>query len=400
MTTPLSPIVSGSPQSAPLTTLALTQTASPPIVFQGRKWTISFHSLYQTISSLFSEAIFLITQLFRSLENFMAQSNPEAVLAYGSGMSDMFNSCYITSIVQAVRFLSIFPEIEPQTAAIAPQNRIARSLQHLYEIIEGRNGHVQRPITTQELEAFRQELVDAGFSNADTYDQGDASQFCLFLLNQLGVQPFTFTIKNSYSIDPNVTLIEPPCGRQTDNHISLAIGNQIRVGATLEDLVLSNPVAEEMQIEKNGTRTHGMIDTKQSIELSEDRLPKILPINLKRYTFNPTTQQAEKNNTAIIPSQFLHLPIAQNPHRMARYILRSFVIHMDNNSPESGHYYTYAVKAIDNRILLVEYDGVLVKFQSDPEKEQKNYFGNASIADDIVQNGCLFFYEFMDTISC
>ena len=386
------------PQTAPVATPSQSQ-------YNGRQWSI-IDSPWHTLTQVFFKAISCIYAFLELIKKSLTRfnrHNPEAANRFGHGIRNGGNSCYINSVVQALRFVPRFMPILPASSAGAEQRQ---ALLDLHETIEGRReGQTKRCITEAEINEFRELMMDSGFGAASSRSQEDAAEFCQFLLDQIGFP--LIHLKTQVYHELGIPIPSLDNGQVSENHLELTLGN-IPHNTELKDIVLSNIVTEEvvaasiksrndLQLTAECAKTLGAlrqvehIQTLQSTHLIEGKIPALLPIFLKRYAFDVNTQKPTKNKTRIIPSKTIDFPLVGHPTKKARFSLAAMIIH-DGVTFESGHCVTYVPQMIDGREVYIEYDDSLVLLHNNPRIDKLGW--TQTIADNAAINGYLYFYKF------
>ncbi len=307
---------------------------------------------------------------------------------FGSGIENGGNTCYISSILQALRFMPTFRERLDAT----PMKKIelGNELKKLYSIIEGTSECPPRILTDTEINEFRKACMAYGWKPERETTQEDARHFKQFLLEQLGFSAFTYKthIKcqddNPYR-DVDVPALERQGG--TENHIVLPLGKATE-DTNLSGLVGGASVVEEV-FRKEVPTCEDRTDlpecvkllTQQRIELSSGDIPQLLPITLKRHGYDRQSLTAQKVMTSILPSFTLEIPLRDTSNVFAHYSLKSIVVH-DGISPHSGHYRAFIPIKHQDTYRFASYDD-----------SQSKVLDTVQIEDTIRKNGYIYFYQ-------
>ncbi|MDB6081767.1 MAG: Ubiquitin carboxyl-terminal hydrolase [Chlamydiia bacterium] len=350
-------------------------------------------------------------------------------LQLGMGVQNYDQSCYVTSVIQALRVSGFRdlppPEKDPRSMTEVEKQQEAQSLLlrnelfRLLDTMEGKNGHIKRTITNDEINNFRKLVISLGFEprrESRETSQEDAAEFFSFLMTQLGMPPVQYVNQIKHELKATI----PQLKSSQDNSPYLRVG--FKKAAKLEDLLFNQQVMHSVQLQNihpegdgetlfnpetkekipfsalNRTvyqQNRATIDVKatESYQLPGDCAPPpILPIGLNR--FNNWSQKL-KNQIAI--AEELDFPIAGKPSVRAHYELSAIVVH-DGHFSFSGHYFTYAPKIIEGRKVWVEYNNDQVRIHKEPSKQESASLFSFLLPDTPYEtaskNGYLFFYKF------
>ena len=343
---------------------------------------------------------------------------------YGSGIENKEkNVCYINSILQALRNVPAFTHYcnSLKTDSLSSASReLLQQLQHIYAVIEGQSGEEQRVISNDEILEFQKTLIEKNEWYGKFNEQMDAAEFMLFLLQKLGIQPFHYFqhVQRNLNI-PLVSLDKV----QHNTLLSLSITHNEQE-RTIQDLLCRNKTLEEIdkkniqnsewyrdkytpeqkQIINDLSEELHTISTTQTIQfLSEHNdIPEVLPIQLKRFSYDITSQQSARTDDEIVPSENIEIPIVDaNKHIVGKveYALCAIVVRSGSASISAGHYCTYAPKKIGDKTIWVQFDdnNVLLHEQIGPVTEglnplEQQFVSEASVSGDIKKHGYLFVY--------
>jgi len=351
------------------------------------------YSLVETtwtrLKELFFRALGKIIECLEALKTSLtpARGHSSTIAArFGYGIKNGGNSCYISAVVQALRFTPLPSLLSTKTAPLSESGTAFLRLV----------GKLRRTAQAEEINGFRQLMRRHGFRTTSRASQEDASQFCQFLLDAVGFQPIQQKVEVFHQAGLTVPSLDR--GRVVENHIQLGLGRAV-ANSELKDLALSSLIMEEVEAAKIASQSDinqgeecrqalremkplEEIPTLQSIQLEEGKIPELLPIFIKRFEFDAGLQQMTKLKTRILPSPTIDFPLTNHPTKKARFVLCSVVVH-SGTSAKQGHYYTYVPKEIEGRRAYLEYNDSTVRLHRNP----------ATVLDDVAENGYLYFYR-------
>jgi ubiquitin C-terminal hydrolase len=313
--------------------------------------------------------------------------------AFGAGMVNSGNSCYMNATLQAlrasqkVRSFLLDPKREQHALADA-------TLATFCELEQPGT----KPFSFESDSAFREFVVQCakenkcGWHPSGKTSQEDADEFLNSFLDLINVPNFDFRFKMDYDFPIRIPSLEKSGGRA--NRISLSIKDN-PAGISIQDLISKNVCTELFERDAalnaaNFKREHSRAEIKKVENMAEKldvktvqehifkSAPSFLPITLKRYTHDENG--AQKDDKLIKPSDTLEITLENG--KKAHYALQAIVLHTGGKSIHSGHYYTYVPKMIDGEKKWVKYNDDRVTVHSEEH-----------VLDDIMKNGYIYLYD-------
>jgi len=338
---------------------------------------------------------------------------PIQTVKFGAGIPNGANCCFIASVLQALRVSPSFrnrlkdPELR--------DSPVVSELRKIYAIIEGSRGHPKRELTGEEITHFRQVCIESGCQLDSRGSQEDSSNFCQFLMYQMGLKVFPIRAFNEHNLGIPANTLEPD-EPLTDNLVVLQVANAHEAVSELKELVRDR--AEVVEVEPKLVRKDllekqkltpeieeklktlkdvELVNVKQTIQLFPDHIPKVLPIYLERAGYDRTTGQNFINNRKIAPSSYIDFPLVKQPGLCARYEFISAVTRQvpitdemqKSVNKDSGHYVGWTKYQHKDKALFAEYNSGKSLLHTDTADKA---------FEDIKQNSRLFLYEFVGIV--
>ena len=310
---------------------------------------------------------------------------------YGRGIENKgSNLCYANSIAQALFqtpvvkgfFQNPISDKKPTTAV----EKLKRDLHKIFQISRGTKATPAHTVSDSRMNRFRhQAFATKEWPERNTREregsQQDAALFLQFVLDNLAIEeikPFRQKIVHDQSslIIPALDLakLDPM------SILSLALGTKSK---TVDDLVNTNEIPEIDQ--KNNE-----VDVTEHVALEKESCPKALPIQLKRYQYNPGDESWNKNTQEIAPSLDVNVSILHNDKEKAHYELSAVVVHSGAKSLDGGHYYTFVPKKIQGELYWIRYNDDEVSLCKGTDLDDLDN----TVDETIEQNGYVYLYNF------
>ena len=200
------------------------------------------------------------------------------------GISNVGNTCYLNSALQALA--AFYPEMFKGKSSLATTGE---------KIVNKIN--TGQTVTQQEAKAFFEALKQSGWKGKQGY-QEDTQEALLHIMNALNF-PKATQVSQLTRVDTGAT----KQGRSSDPFRTLEMpiaspGQAVPTTKSMQDIVDEHFRAEEI----DGYKWDGVTTKiKKALRiLDNDKLTNnILPILVKRYSFDPTTGKPAKINTAL-----------------------------------------------------------------------------------------------------
>ena len=279
--------------------------------------------------------------------------------ASSEGMTNDRSSCWMISVIQALRGSSAFRK---EFAPLQSENNVLKSeLFSLFDIAEGKNGQRRRPVRHDEIRGFKRLAIDEGLETE--MDKAFLEQpFLKFLLQKLDADPVEYYYsKRQIKQKKTIFAVSPQISEKT---------------RTLQSLI------------KNDKITF----------INKSKTPKFLPVYLnrplERRYYGENKSRLEFSRTPVSPSCVLDIPLAKNEGR-ARYSLVSIIIGRDS----SGHAYSYVFeKDPKGKSIWVEYNDANVIVHNEPETKKRRKDSNHTPFEDATKHSLILIYEFVEFI--
>jgi uncharacterized UBP type Zn finger protein len=341
---------------------------------------------------------------------------------HGAGIYRRGNTCYINSVVQALRFHPPFPPIQQlagpgntreeilkhldKQKELELQAEMRKQLEQLISTLQP--GESQRRLKSSEISKFLDYAIEKGFQVQDSRSaQQDASELFTFLMDKIGMPNFKYKLQVLYEFGAPINSLDKT--NYEENHISIGIHPGART--SIQELITRNVITETIEkkdlqnsyknlspqerkeagFDKEAKKTVRQMNEKedvrtlQSIQLGPNP-PQILPIVLKRFTHEvKKTDKAvfvelKKEMREIDPSPELTFSLIGENAQTVRYKLKSIIVHI-GSSIKSGHYRIYIPHESEQ--------GKYLRFDDADVHSVKAEKYNPEMR----QNGYLFFYE-------
>ncbi len=330
---------------------------------------------------------------------------------FGNGIVNGGYTCYLDSVIQALRFNPAFRKLlqAPKLKA----NKIAQELSRLFDLLEGTNGE-KRLVTKEEINSFRRTCMQHGWDPSAEISQEDAAEFSQMLTNALGlpIVRYETDVKPLEKVPVPVRSLKAQGGHL--NHVYLGLGEapehteiaDIAVGNVVIEVIDKSavlPTLSDQELEEVFESLASMpiisyVHTRQTVKFYADNIPCVLPLPLKRYFQKPGTKESYKITRNIRPSETIDFPLIANNSsedspKLARYRLTSIVVH-DGLSTAGGHYRTYVpayTQGNDNKSeeIFLEFD----------DHDTYAHLATDAVLKDIEANGYVYFYELVGIIT-
>lgn len=350
-------------------------------------------------------------KLFNSFRKDTSAPSPIDTVKFGAGIANGNNCCFMASVIQALR---LSPSFRARIrSADLRQSPVAQELRKIYGIIEGR-GQPKRALTGDEINAFRQVCIEAGFQIDNAMTQEDTSHFCQFLLYQIGQKEFPICEYNEHNFDIEVNALKKP--PLSENLVVLQVANTHEEVSEIKQLVSErteiveveprlirkdysekNLLTPEIEEKLKGMKEVEQVLVKQSLQLFGQHIPHVLPIYLERGDYDRDKKQYFINNRKIAPTTLLEFPLADQPGFAARYEFISAVTREQALSDdvkkslnkESGHYAAWSKFQHNESSFFAEYNSSSSRLHTTTADKA---------LDGIKQNSRLYLYEFVGVV--
>jgi hypothetical protein len=373
--------------------------------YRGRQWAvqISTPNYFTTFFEILCDKVEICRDILRRNFAHYKKRDLDIAKTFGYGMGNDGNSCYIIAVLQALRFTELRSKLTPSNST---QKGTQDDLYAIFDTVEGKNGKLKETASCQVIKAFKRKMIEMGFRAENISSQEDPAELVQFLLDQIGAPLFGLKTQVHHGLDLKVPSFDK--GIESQNHLPLSIAHAAN-GTELKDLAIANLVEEEVEA-RNVQIKHlmprqvqaylkklkeftpcGPIETLQSVYLLANKLPWLLPILIKRYSFDAVTGVTSKQSTAILPSETVFFPLVEDPSKKAKYILDSIVVH-SGRSVRSGHCYTYVPKIINGESVWIEFNDENVYLHKDVKTVKKDPWQTPY--EDACENGYVYFYKF------
>jgi hypothetical protein len=289
--------------------------------------------------------------------------------AFGSGIENGKNSCYIAATLQMLRVSRIFRGY--LDSSMLRDNELATRMKKIFASIEGSEHAPPKPLSAHEINDFRQFLIAKRWDAEGEYTQEDAWLLCGFLIDKLRFSTFR--------IEPDIVLLHE---KDKDRDFPKAPESQVN---SLTGLLKKDQTETELSkiAFENVVEEEGGIETLHKIKLKSDSIPLLLPIVTRRYS----SQNAPKNITKILPSDYIDAPLEGLENSVARYRLTSIVSH-DGTTPKFGHYICYAPAMWKTQKVYFEFS----------DSSTMLHFSDKEIITGLQKNSYVYMYEFVRVI--
>ncbi len=333
---------------------------------------------------------------------------------FGQGIPNGSNNCFMASGIQAFRVSPTFRK-RIQEAELR-QNPVIQELIHIYNILEGKKGEKQRPLTSEEINHFRRTCITAGFTCDSDSVQEDPAHFCQFLLDQVGFRFFDMKHHNEHSLGIPVNQLDNLTTR--DNHIVFYPGKtdvteiqdfihkftyieEIEPHHVLKDLADKGLLTPEIEAKLLAMKKVQEVPVTQTRMLKMDQIPRMMLAYIERLHYDKETQKYVLDTRPIDSEQNIIIPIADLPANFRdtrvrfqplSYITLQKAITSDATSSvnkESGHYSAFCRHYLDDKPVYAHYNSGNVTVHKDSPTEAKEY---------IAQNARLVILEFRDFV--
>lgn len=252
------------------------------------------------------------------------------------GMSNDSNSCWMISVIQALRGSEVFRrEFAPKAHE---SNALKKELFKLFDVAEGKSGHKRRAVKPEEIRNYKKLVIKAGLPvkiNSGYIEK----PFLDFLLTNFQAKPITYYNRSK---------------KKQKNILSIRI-KESHKNRTLQDVIS----AQKIRLEQK---------------------PHFLPIYLSR---------AYMSQVPVTPAYTLQIPYGRDGKK-AIYSLSSIIIGRDSIE----HAYSYVLeKSKSGSLAWVEYNDSKVVVHKEPLTKKRTKNSKKTPFEDAVKNGEIMVYE-------
>ncbi|MBS0654857.1 MAG: hypothetical protein JSR46_03695 [Verrucomicrobia bacterium] len=411
------------------------------------------YNIHELLPGAAERVMSISNEKYEDLKKTTNSTSRTAATIFGAGIINPNTCCYISSVLQALRF---FPKYQDNLHdPRLDENLLTQQQRQIFKTLES---GVQ--VSDKVISTFRKTAISYGWALEREIDEADAADFCQFLLDQQGYRPFTFkTAVHIADYDGSgVPLCFFRANDEIDNQMPLSIGSNSlthplkALGGNddrgmsstgkeissnhqqkvpyyeLSQLVSANKINEDnnsdevrVQIETalqqkldehspldeenkaltntlTAIKTARHIPTVQTVQMKGDSIPHILPIRLKRYYFeedakgNPIRDSAGKRIARKI-EQGVHpsdfMDFPIADDPAGQKARYRLVSLVQHGGPKTSN--GHYLTFVPYQVENKKDESILVEFN---DGATNAHFDKSSIQDGIDRNGYLFFYEF------